>query len=66
MVGEPIAPVIVSDRFPTYARAPARQICWAHLRRDLQAMIDHASGGESVGARLLHFSGSIFGWWKRL
>jgi transposase len=66
LVGEPIAPVIISDRFPTYARAPNRQVCWAHLRRDLQAMIDRAAGGESVGARLLHFSGSIFAWWKRL
>lgn len=66
LVGEPIGPVIVSDRFPTYARAPTRQVCWAHLRRDLQAMIDHAAGGESVGARLLRLSGSVFAWWKRL
>lgn len=29
LVGESIARVIVSDRFPTYARAPNRQICWA-------------------------------------
>jgi transposase len=66
LVGEPIGPVIVSDRSPTYARAPSRQVCWAHLRRDLQSMIDRAAGGESVGARLLHFSGSVFEWWKRL
>lgn len=66
LVGEPIGPVIVSDRFPTYARAPNRQICWAHLRRDLQAMIDRGCGGESVGGRLLHLSGLIFAWWKRL
>lgn len=65
LVGEPIAPVIVSDRFPTYARAPDRQVCWAHLRRDLQAMIDRAAGGEAVGAKLLHFSGMIFAWWER-
>jgi transposase len=66
VVGEPIGPVIVSDRFPTYARAPNRQVRWAHLRRDLQAMIDRAAGGEAVGARLPHFSGMIFAWWKRL
>jgi transposase len=51
--------VIISDRFPTYTRAPNRQPCWAHLRRDLQAMIDRASGGEPVGRRLLdHRDGS--------
>ena len=36
--------VIISDRFPTYTRAPSRQLCWAHLRRDFQAMIDRALG----------------------
>jgi transposase len=65
MVGEPIAPVVISDRFPTYARAPNRQVCWAHLRRDMQAMIDRAGGGEAVGAKLLHLSGLVFAWWKR-
>jgi transposase len=65
LVGEPIAPVIISDRFPTYARAPNRQTCWAHLRRDFQAMIDRATGGEGVGAKLLHFSGFVFAWWRR-
>ena len=63
--GEPIGPVIISDRFPTYARAPARQVCWAHLRRDFRAMIDRAAGGEVLGAKLLHFSGMVFAWWRR-
>jgi transposase len=65
MVGEPIPPVVISDRFPTYARAPNRQVCWAHLRRDMQSMIDRAAGGEAVGVKLLHFSGSVFAWWRR-
>ena len=58
--------VIISDRFPTYARAPNRQLCWAHLRRDMQAMIDRASGGESIGRRLLDQSRWVFTWWGRL
>ena len=58
--------VIISDRFPTYARAPNRRLCWAHLRRDMQAMIDRSSGGESVGRRLLDRSKRVFGWWDRL
>jgi transposase len=65
LVGDPVGPVLISDRFPTYARAPTRQICWAHLRRDFQSMIDRAAGGEAVGAKLLHFSGFVFAWWKR-
>ena len=57
--------VIISDRFPTYTRLPNRQLCWAHLRRDFQAMIDRASGGESVGRRLLDQSRWVFTWWVR-
>ncbi len=57
--------VIFSDRFPTYTRAPNQQLCWAHLRRDMQAMIDRASGGESVGRRLLEQSKRISIWWRR-
>ena len=58
--------VIISDRFPTYTRAPNRQLCWAHLRRDFQAMIDRGSGGESVGRRLLDQSRWVFTWWGQL
>ena len=58
--------VIISDRFPAYARAPNRQLCWAHLRRDFQAMIDRGSGGESVGRKLLDQSRWVFIWWRRL
>jgi transposase len=36
-----------------------------HLRRDFQAMIDRGAGGEVVGAKLLHFSGLVFEWWRR-
>ena len=58
--------VIISDRFPTSTRAPDRQLCWAHLRRDFRAMIDRASGGESIGRRLLDQSRWVFTWWGRL
>ena len=58
--------VIISDRFPTYARAPNRRLCWAHLRRDFMAMIDRAAGGEVIGRRLLDRSRWIDTWWGRL
>jgi transposase len=65
LVGEPVGPVLTCDRFSTYARAPNRQTCWAHLRRDFQAMIDRQSGGEEVGAKLLGSSRWVFAWWRR-
>jgi transposase len=65
LVGEPIKPVIISDRFGTYARAPRRQTCWAHLRRDFRSMIDRGGGGEEIGAKLLDCSERVFEWWRR-
>jgi transposase len=65
MVGDPVAPVIISDRFPTYARAPARQVCWAHLRRDMQAMIDRDGDGAEVGRQLLWQSNKLFEAWHK-
>ena len=58
--------VVISDRFPTYDRVSNRQLCWAHLRRDFQAMIDRGGGGELVGRKLLDQSRWIFTWWDRL
>jgi transposase len=57
--------VLISDRSPTSARAPNRQVCRAHLRRDFTAMIDRASGGEAVGRRLLEQSRRTYAWWER-
>ncbi len=65
LVGQKITPVITSDRISTYKVVPVRQVCWAHLRRDFQAMIDRAAGGQEVGARLLALSGRAFDWWRR-
>jgi transposase len=58
--------VIISDRPPTSARAPERQLCRAHPRRDFTAMVDRAAGGEAVGRRLLDQSRRVYTWWDRL
>ena len=40
MLGEAARKVVISDRFKSYHWIKRRQFCWAHLRRDFQAMID--------------------------
>jgi transposase len=40
-----------------------RQICWAPLRRDFQAMIDRGAAGAAVGQILLEHAEGLFGWW---
>jgi len=60
--------VVTSDRFTTYEVLPLqrRQVCWAHLRRDFQAMIDRRGAGVRVGENLLLLSDAIFHDWHRV
>jgi transposase len=57
-----------SDRFSAYEWIKAfwRQVCWAHLRRDFQAMIDRGGNGEKTGRRLLWLSNRLFRNWHRV
>jgi transposase len=60
--------VVVSDRWSAYdwIAGADRQICWAHLRRDFQAMIDRGGAAEPIGKKLLRLSNRLFRWWHRL
>jgi transposase len=60
--------VLTTDRYPAYDHPPAgeRQLCWAHLRRDFQAMIDRRNDGSAVGEDLLMHADILLGQWKRV
>ncbi len=60
--------VLTTDRYPAYGHLPpgGRQVCWAHLRRDFQAMIDRADEGSPVGDDLLMHADVLLGQWKRV
>jgi transposase len=60
--------VVTSDRLSVYdwIATTWRQVCWAHLRRDFQAMIDRGGAGEATGQALLRLSKRLFRWWHRL
>jgi transposase len=60
--------VITTDRYKGYLWLPLRQrqICWAHLVRDFQAMVDRANGGSAVGEELLCCAEDLFTWWYRV
>lgn len=64
--GEP--GVLTTDRYPAYDHLPLdkRQVCWAHLRRDFQAMIDRGNAGSVVGEDLLLLADILLGRWKRV
>jgi transposase len=67
LLGDKEDQVVGSDRFSAYNWLPTfwRQICWGHLRRDFQAMIDRGGQSEGIGRRLLRLSDRIFGFWHR-
>lgn len=60
--------VHTTDRYPVYTHLPMhrRQVCWAHLRRDFQAMIDRANTGSGIGTDLLACSDELFEHWYRV
>jgi transposase len=62
LLGSEDGQVVGSDRFGAYdwIMARWRQVCWAHLRRDFQAMIDRGGDGEETGRRLLSLSNRLF------
>jgi transposase len=67
LLGEEPEPIVISDRFPGYEWiAPgSRQVCWAHLRRDFQAMVDRGGDGSEAGRRLLWQSAKLFEAWHK-
>jgi transposase len=58
--------VVTSDRWKAYNGLRRRQLCWAHLRRDFQAMIDRQNRGMAIGKRLIDLSDRMFAWWHRV
>src|SRR6516164_7502952 len=68
LLGSRDGQVVSSDRFSAYEwiMASWRQVCWSHLRRDFQAMIDRADDGERIGRRLLSLSNRLFRNWHRV
>lgn len=59
--------IVGSDRYAAYRWLDAewRQVCWAHLKRDFQKLVDWGPGPRPVGARLLALHDQVFEVWAR-
>jgi transposase len=68
VLGTQEGPIAVTDRWSAYdwIAPTSRQVCWSHLRRDFQAMIDRGGPAEAIGRKLLRRSNRLFRWWHRL
>lgn len=66
LLGNDYAAVATCDRLKSYWWIKQLQWCWAHLRRDFQAMIDRGKPGKAIGEQLLQQSNLLFHLWHQL
>jgi transposase len=65
LLGADYSHVATCDRLKSYWWIKWVQWCWAHLRRDFQAMIDRGDSGRPIGERLLGWSNKLFHFWHQ-
>ena len=68
LLGERFSGILVTDRYSAYNWYPVRwrQLCWAHLLRDFEAMRDRGECSEEIGDALLAQAHQMFTWWHRV
>jgi transposase len=65
LLGQSIQGILCSDRWGVYNCVPAdrRQICWAHLKRDFQKIVDRGGPSQQVGRAGLRTVKKVFAAW---
>jgi transposase len=65
LLGESIEGIVHSDRWHVYLQVPEerRQLCWAHLKRDFQKIVDCGGPSIFVGRRGLRIVRELFVAW---
>jgi transposase len=65
LLGEKVKGFVCSDRWSAYARLSpfCRQICWAHLKRDFQKLIDRGGAAAGLGQKLQALAERVFVEW---
>jgi transposase len=62
------AGILVTDRYSGYSfwSDERRQFCWAHLKRDFQAMVNRGGLSQTLGEHLLAERRKMFALWHRV
>src|SRR5439155_11419961 len=65
LLGQEIYGILCSDRWGVYNRVAAtrRQVCWAHLKRDFQKIIDRGGSSVFVGLEGRKIVKKVFAAW---
>lgn len=66
LLGTTFAGVVTCDRAKMYWMLPRLQWCWAHLKRDFQALVEHPNVlVQELGQDLLRETQKLFAMWSR-
>lgn len=67
LVGPASTAVVIADRYSAYAAWPLdrRQVCWAHLLRDFQHLVDAGPTARPTGEQLQDCGQHLFHHWHR-
>jgi transposase len=68
LLGERFWGWLVTDRWSAYTWYPTwrRQVCWAHLLRDIEAMIERGGQSQAIGEALRAQARQMFHEWHRV
>jgi transposase len=68
LLGPDYAGIVGSDRYSgyTYLDVTQRAVCWAHLTRDFQSLIDRGGESAALGAKLLAVKDKVFALWHQV
>jgi len=67
LLGAAYAGIIHSDRWSAYNACDPdrRQLCWAHLRRDFQKLVERGGASQPLGVGLLAAGQQLFALWDQ-
>jgi transposase len=65
LLGEQVEGFVCSDRWSAYGRLSpyCRQVCWAHLKRDFQKLVDRGGPAARLGQKLRRLAEQVFAEW---
>jgi transposase len=68
LLGERFWGWLVTERWSAYSWDPTwrRPLCWAHLSRDIEAMIERGGPSQALGEALQAQAHPMFHWWPRV
>jgi transposase len=68
LLGERFCGILVTDRWSAYTWYPTRwrQVCWAPLLRDFEAMMERGGRSQEIGEALREQARQMFHWWHQV